>query len=80
MKIEVMDNIDLKDKGYIKARVKHTKAKGFNFKAKDNGGKNSIQPTQDIKSKPPLNSLISWCKDVDSNIEKGESTQYGGQK
>ena len=73
MKIEVMDNNELKDEGYIKARVKHAKSKEFNFKAKDDKGRNSIQSIQDIKSNPPLNSLISWCKGVDSNVERGES-------
>ena len=42
MKIEVMDNNELKDEGYIKARVKHAKSKEFNFKGKDDGGRNSI--------------------------------------
>ena len=62
--------MSLKIKGTLRQKVKHAKAKEFNFEATNNGGRNSILPIQDIKSKTPSNSLASWCKDVDFNVRK----------
>ena len=49
IKIEVMNDYELKDKEYIKAKVKRAKVKEYNFKAQDNEGGNSIKPIEDIK-------------------------------